>query len=668
MVGLATIPTGAGRGEGDVVGALIVVLAVLGVGVWIASSAGCFLKGRVGLAVCGLVGPVVVGLLLLGPVLALAQAVSDERAASWVLFAYLAALFIPTVAAIMGTSRLARPASWWARRFYDSTSGANAASPFGAAPGPLKGRMTVRLAVPAVALILYLGLLTAKKVDQYASAPEDGRDCATIAKAVTAGADVDAVPQVWSVRDPPFSLVQRGGTINDASCLNPTGIYGVMRPTSEDDIRTALRFAADQDLKVSVAGVRHSMGGQAFFRRGLVLDMTDYDRMTIDDSRGVLTVQSGATWSEVLSFLHPRGYSVQAMQAVDILTIGGTVSVNAHGIDHRSGAIADSIRSLRVMLADGTVREVSREREAELFRLVVGGYGLFGIILDVDLELTDNRMYRYDHRIIDYREFAEIFSEEIAPDDGYRLMYGHLSTSPGSFLKEMIVNTYRDVDGLRGEIPPLKRDQYVAPVRFVLNLAKISTFGQRVKWMGEKHVLPRFRHCYASRNDALPADACLLSRNHALHVSLDALKHKLPNHTEVLQEYFVPQDRLISFLDAMRDVLKRKHVVLLNASVRVVHADDLALSYASDDMFGVVLYLSQAVTRHGNAEMAAVNRDLIDAAIDHGGTFYLPYQLNYSRAQLSAAYPNIGEFFDMKRQYDPSLRFMNQFYEKYADT
>jgi FAD/FMN-containing dehydrogenase len=85
-------------------------------------------------------------------------------------------------------------------------------------------------------------------------------------------------------------------------------------------------------------------------------------------------------------------------------------------------------------------------------------------------------------------------------------------------------------------------------------------------------------------------------------------------------------------------------------------------------MFGVVLYLSQAVTRHGNAEMAAVNRDLIDAAIDQGGTFYLPYQLNYSRAQLRAAYPNIGEFFDMKRQYDPSLRFMNQFYEKYADT
>ena len=44
------------------------------------------------------------------------------------------------------------------------------------------------------------------------------------------------------------------------------------------------------------------------------------------------------------------------MPSVDVLSVGGTVSVNAHGLDFRSGSLSSTIRSLRVMLADGTVR------------------------------------------------------------------------------------------------------------------------------------------------------------------------------------------------------------------------------------------------------------------------------------------------------------------------
>ena len=66
---------------------------------------------------------------------------------------------------------------------------------------------------------------------------------------------------------------QKGGAINDASCVNETAVYGIVQVRSEEDIRNALRFAAQENLQVAMAGVRHSMGGQAFYRGALVLDM-----------------------------------------------------------------------------------------------------------------------------------------------------------------------------------------------------------------------------------------------------------------------------------------------------------------------------------------------------------------------------------------------------------
>jgi FAD/FMN-containing dehydrogenase len=64
--------------------------------------------------------------------------------------------------------------------------------------------------------------------------------------------------------------------------------------------------------------------------------------------------------------------------------------------------------------------------------------------------------------------------------------------------------------------------------------------------------------------------------------------------------------------------------------------------------------------------MRALTGELIDAAAGVGGTFFLPYQLSYTPAQLRRAYPQIREFFAAKREYDPSGLLSSTFYAKYA--
>ena len=389
-----------------------------------------------------------------------------------------------------------------------------------------------------------------RKAVQYAADPIGPKDCPPLEPEPARDAPVTPVRA-----QPPATLQwrQQGGSINDASCLNRTPVYGVVQVRTIEDVRSALQFAAANGLKISAAGVRHSMGGQAFARGALVLDMTRFNRMTLDASQQTLRVESGATWHDIQNYLHPT-FAVKAMQSTDIFTVGGSISVNAHGMDHRAGSVGRTIRAMRVMLADGSIRQVSRSEEPELFGLVVGGYGLFGIILDVDLEVTPNAVYRSGRRILDYREFPEIFAKDLQPDRSYALMYGHLSTAPQSFLQEMILYTYQETPpAADARIAPLGDVSYIKFRRLVFNLSRQGKLAMRLKWFAEKYLEPRLESCTVSRNQALgDGEACLVSRNDPMHDSVPYLMNRLTRETDILHEYFVPRDRIVAFVDGMR--------------------------------------------------------------------------------------------------------------------
>jgi FAD/FMN-containing dehydrogenase len=78
------------------------------------------------------------------------------------------------------------------------------------------------------------------------------------------------------------------------------------------------------------------------------------------------------------------------------------------------------------------------------------------------------------------------------------------------------------------------------------------------------------------------------------------------------------------------------------------------------------MFFSQPRTTEGEAEMQAMTRELVDAVLQAGGRYYLPYRLHATPAQFLRAYPQADQFFNLKRQYDPQELFQNQFYRKYG--
>jgi len=513
--------------------------------------------------------------------------------------------------------------------------------------------------VSALALIAGAVVLLAAPL---AADPKGPKDCGAILPSLAQRKP--AAPATATAAEPRWA--QRGGTVNDASCLDRTPVAGVVAPRSEQEVAGALAFARARGLTVSAAGVKHSMGGQAFRRGGLVLDMRGMNAIRLDRERRTVTVGGGATWHDIQKAIHPD-FAVKAMQSTDIFTVGGSISVNAHGMDHRAGAVVGSIRSLRVMLADGTALTLSPTENVELFRHVVGGYGLFAVILSAELEVVPNDVYRSERAVIAYRDFPALY-RRIEADPSVRLMYAHLSTSPGSLLDETLVYTYRRADEDQGlERAPLGEVGSTKMRRLTVNLAKHGALFQRLKWWSEKTLEHRFESCTITRAQAMgDGEACLVSRNDPMHDSVAYLRNALPKETDILHEYFIPRDRLLPFLDSLRDVVRREHASLLNASIRVVGQEHNVLTYAPQPAYSIVLYFNQKTDGAANAHMARLTSDLIDLAHANRGRFFLPYQLHYSPEQLEQSYPLIREFFAAKRKWDPDGLLANTWYERYA--
>ena len=141
------------------------------------------------------------------------------------------------------------------------------------------------------------------------------------------------------------------------------------------------------------------------------------------------------------------------------------------------------------------------------------------------------------------------------------------------------------------------------------------------------------------------------------------------SRTDILHEYFLPADGLEPFLQSCRTAIPRSRQDLLNVTLRFVAEDRTSvLAYARGSRVAAVMLFSQKMTRADDEDMGALTRRLIDAALEAGGSFYLPYRLHAQRGQVGRAYPRVEEFVSRKRHYDPGLLFQNTMWKGYLAT
>jgi FAD/FMN-containing dehydrogenase len=231
------------------------------------------------------------------------------------------------------------------------------------------------------------------------------------------------------------------------------------------------------------------------------------------------------------------------------------------------------------------------------------------------------------------------------------MAYGRLAVDAKRFLREALLITYRPAPGAP---PSLTSGGFMVAVSREVFRAQIgSDAGKRARWYAETVANPRTSSGIASRNRLLNEPvANLAGRDRA--------------RTDILHEYFLPPEGLETFLAACRATMPASRQDLLNVTLRYVEEDRTSvLAYARGPRIAAVMLFSQRMTRADEEDMVAMTRRLIDAALDAGGSFYLPYRLHARPDQIARAYPRLDEFRERKRQHDPGLLFRNFLWTTY---
>jgi FAD/FMN-containing dehydrogenase len=107
-----------------------------------------------------------------------------------------------------------------------------------------------------------------------------------------------------------------------------------------------------------------------------------------DRETGVLHAEAGLSIRDVNRTFLPRGWFVPVTPGTSFVTLGGAVASDVHGKNHHTaGTFGRHVRRLRLRVGTGAIVEASPEAEAELFDATVGGMGLTGHVLDVEVAL-----------------------------------------------------------------------------------------------------------------------------------------------------------------------------------------------------------------------------------------------------------------------------------------
>ena len=440
-------------------------------------------------------------------------------------------------------------------------------------------------------------------------------------------------------------------TVNDVTKLNPIVVAQVQTPRTAKEVAQLVR---DHTGPVCIGGARHSQGGQIATEGCLFLDMRSMNRvLKLDLKSRRITVEAGITWRKIQETIDPHDLSLKIMQSYSNFTVGGSLSVNAHGRYVGEGPIVNAVESFVIVLADGSIVEASRTHNRDIFDAAIGGYGGIGVIVSATLDLVPNTKIR---RVVDtmsvknYRSYffsrirnsrdAVMHNADIYPPD-----YRQLSAVTWFKTDESVTVTDR--------LAPVGTPSRMQ--RFLMGWLSRGPLGKQIR----EYLYDPVQYSSGSvewRNYEASYDASELEP-----ASRD-------RYTYALQEYFVPTSRFEMFEHKMAKILRASDAGVLNVSIRHANADkETFLSWAPQEMFSFVIYVEEGTKPEEQSAVRKWTAALIAEALSEGGTYYLPYQIVASRAQFLRAYPNAPKFFELKARLDPQCKFRNRLWDSYDD-
>ena len=265
-----------------------------------------------------------------------------------------------------------------------------------------------------------------------------------------------------------------------------------------------------------------------------------------------------------------------------------------------------------MVLADGTVVTCSRTENADLFRHAMGGYGLFGVITELELDMEPNALLTPRFEEVSGLELGARFAQQLASDATIQMAYGRMDVALDRFFDRGLLITYR---------PSADQSNDSRGIRIRIHQPCLALISFVRSWS------PTGPSAFAGgpRRGSVRGSAGNATRNTLMNEPVVTLDDRDPFRTDILHEYFVAPARFAEFVKACQAVIPASYQQLLNITLRYVNTDhDSVLAYAPEPRIAAVMLFSQEKTVRGENDMARMTQALIERVLDIGGTYYLP--------------------------------------------
>jgi FAD/FMN-containing dehydrogenase len=441
----------------------------------------------------------------------------------------------------------------------------------------------------------------------------------------------------------------------------------LFRPRDAEDILTAFKLARENGLTVTARGAGRSYNDAAINGGGIVLDLQQMNRILAwDPTCGLITVEPGVTICQLWQTTLPDGWWPPVVSGTMTTTLGGCLGANIHGKNNfRMGTIGEHVTEFTALLPSGAEVTCSPKKNGDLFRAMIGGFGMLGIFTSITLQMK--RVYS---GLLNVRAWgvpdlkthlAEI--EAAAPEHNYTV--GWLdATAPGRSLGRGQLHT---ADYLaEGEDPAAAQTLRV----------EYQTLPDKFFGVVPKSLLPLLMKPFMNNlgvwgvNTAkylLGARQKTYRQSHAaFHFLLDYIPHwEIAYGRGGLIQYqsFLPKETALEAWTEMLTLSQKRGIPSYLGVTKRHRPDNFLLSHAVD---GFSLALDFKVTDSNRARLARMLSEFDEIVLQAGGRFYFAKNSETSAetARRFLGEETLNRFRALKKRCDPHFVLESDLYRR----
>jgi len=442
----------------------------------------------------------------------------------------------------------------------------------------------------------------------------------------------------------------------------------VVYPKTVEDCQKTLKFCNKEGIQICCRGGGYSYGDMILNSEQVILDTTQMNQiLDWDPESGLIRTQPGVSFASVFKYSLLHNWTLLSCPGGMDVTIGGAISNNVHGKDAwKNGNFGNQVHSFKLLLANGDIINVDKSNE-QLFKGVIGGMGLLGIIIEATLQLKKipSPFVRTSTTLVNnIEESIEILDSK--KNDSDFLVAWVDAFSSGSTLGRGYVSSasWIETKKLTNTSALEKSLQKPSLIFGVLPAKPIWFIGRPFFRPLAINVLNRIHYSVSKLQQTFyseTSDPVLFTDYNFMHNKIPDIRTVYRPHGFFEFEPLIPKKNGSKTIRELLELCQRYNSESLLCGIKAHKADDFLISFEGEG-YSVGVDIQCAGRTKNNIRKFA--KAIFEFTTSHKGKIYLAKDDNLDKSTFQTMYPEYLQFLNLKKQYDPLERFSSNMYQR----